>query len=293
MFGTVVVDGNWISHRAYAVGGRDGCKAAVLQTVIGLQRTWHPAEIVIVWDRYGAAGWRRARLPDYKTGRPAPLPEFLQLLVELRATPALLGLGVTHAMPAEERDGTFGEADDAAFTLVEESLDPVMLVSADKDWLQMLVPGAAVSVLRETSQGAELHEPSNVQALTGLSAAGWHSYLCLAGDTADRVPGLARVGNQRARDIISATSQNVVCRILAGHLPDVLRRLDAAAPGLTRYLVGCEELLALMDDLVRLRECALVRSFGAFDLGVALPAIEALAGRHLAEQAARAWDEEL
>jgi len=289
----LVIDGNWIAHRAYAVSGRNGSTAAVLQTVIGLQRVWQPAEIVIVWDRYGAPGWRRALLPDYKTGRPLPPPEFLQLLVELRSTPALLGLGVTHAMPAEEPDGTFGEADDAAFTLVEESLDPVMLVSADKDWLQMLVAESGTSLLRETKSGAELHEPDSVERLTGLSAAGWYSYLCLAGDTTDRVPGLARVGDQRARDIIAATSQDVVRRILAGHLPDVLRQLDAAAPGLTRYLVDCQEPLSLMDDLVRLRECCLVRAFGALDLGVALPAIEALAGRHLAEQAARAWDDEL
>ena len=64
-------------------------------------------------------------------------------------------------------------------------------------------PGVAVVRDYKGSDREPITEATIVER-TGLTAAQWTSYLALAGDQADGIPGVPRIGDKRARDILAA-----------------------------------------------------------------------------------------
>ena len=266
---TVIIDGCWIARRAYEVGGRQGLIEGFLSTVLMADERFTPQRIYIAWDAHGVKTIRHAMNDGYKAGRTPPGDQYFigmdQLLnggggwacpacgqegpsdtlttcpscdAPVEATAPGVGplpmLGVTSCYPTPNEEGLYGEGDDVAYTVVNTEPGPHLLISRDKDWLQMLTVGAEVGVLRDTKRGAEVITPETVEEVTGLTAVGWHTYLVLRGDTTDKIPGLPKVGADRGARLARACP-TMVDMLTRGLDDGVMRVVDAVDPQMAQY----------------------------------------------------------
>lgn len=215
-----VLDEPWISYRAYKAYGVKGAVEQTVQTFINFNRFHDVCQIVFAWEARGAnhGRFRKDIWPEYKAGRSTPAPEYLAVCKELQEMLPLIGAFQAFG-PAE--------ADDIAHTISVTWPGPHLLYAADKDWLAYVKPGtdmlrADCSVRPKGLDKDDWQRPrdklvtvDNIEELTGLSAAGWFEVLCLAGDTADNIPGLPRVGLVRAK-AIHAACPNLVRDLVEG-----------------------------------------------------------------------------
>ncbi|HHE72934.1 MAG TPA: hypothetical protein ENL34_11715, partial [Chloroflexi bacterium] len=186
---TVIIDGSWIARRAWEVGGHQALIEGFLSVVLMADSRFTPQRIYIAWDERGVKTIRHAMNDSYKAGRTPPADGYFLAMdalmngggawvcpscgqegpsTTLTTCPSCDGpvkvtapgvgplplLGVTSCYPQPDDDGFYGEADDIAYTIVNTEPGPHLLISLDKDWLQMLEPGAQVGVLRDTKRGA-------------------------------------------------------------------------------------------------------------------------------------------
>ena len=162
------------------------------------------AGVTIVFDAPGKT-FRHDIYPEYKQTRKPTPPEFkpqIPLLIEL-----LKSLGY----PVVMIEGV--EADDtiASASRMYES----MVVSSDKDLLQILRPG--VEVLRPV-KGVSAFSYYNVATFTeeyGFSPESMPDYLALLGDTVDNLPGVPGIGEKTALQLIREykTIENILLNI--------------------------------------------------------------------------------
>lgn len=134
--------------------------------------------------------------PSYKAKRP-PKPEAAVAQLE-RVIATLRSDGV----PCIGAPGF--EADDVIGTLAREAFArglSVMVASADKDMLQLVVPGISVV---STKTGAAYVTEGNVEAKLGVLPFQVADWLALAGDTSDGIPGAPGVGPKHAADLLRA-----------------------------------------------------------------------------------------
>jgi len=150
------------------------------------------AGVTIVFDAPGKT-FRHNIYPEYKQTRKPTPPEFkpqITLLVEL-----LQYLGYPVVMiEGVEADDTIASASRIYNGLV---------VSSDKDLLQVLRPG--VEVLRPI-KGVSAFNHYDVEAFTqeyGFPPESMPDYLALLGDTVDNLPGVPGIGEKSALQLIS------------------------------------------------------------------------------------------
>jgi DNA polymerase-1 len=137
--------------------------------------------------------FRSERFAEYKANR-APMPEDLasQMPWIRRAIEAF-------RIPILELSGY--EADDVLGTLARCAAAQdyeVVLVSADKDLMQLVAPGISMF---HTGRG-KLYGPAEVSEDFGVPPALVADVLALAGDSIDNVPGVPGIGDKGARSLI-------------------------------------------------------------------------------------------
>jgi 5'-3' exonuclease len=247
-----IIDASWITRRNFEVGGGDALLEGSLRVAMHLHLDLPAARQAWVWDDRAAPKLRELFNPEYKAGRTPPGPDYSPAVQELQ--PLLLALGCSLVFPVPEEDGRVVEADDLAASMVQSALGPHLLVSADKDWLQLVAPD--VHVARKSYYiPDQVVTPETIVALTGLDAEGWSAYLVLAGDTGDNVPGLPGVGPKRARDLIAACP-NILGLLLDGEVEVVQRQVEEVDPPTAKWArLACRELALIRSswDQVRLR----------------------------------------
>lgn len=201
----LLVDGHGIAFRAfYALPELTAADGTPTNAVVGffnmlgrMVTNWKPYFIVVAFDMKGPT-FRHELFDQYKATR-SPTPEAFILQV-----PLIRSLLVHAGICVMERAGL--EADDllgSAAVQLSEGHD-VLLLSSDKDILQVLRPG--VTVLRP---GRGVSEVSTVDALTfekdyGFPPALMVDYLALVGDKVDNIPGIPGVGDKTARSLLSS-----------------------------------------------------------------------------------------
>jgi DNA polymerase-1 len=243
-----LVDGSAQFHRAYfAIRGLSTSRGLPTNATYGFTTMLRkllvdeqPAWLGVAFDVAGPT-FRHVQFPEYKAHRPRMEDD---LAVQI---PYVRRVCEVFRLPVFEVPGW--EADDVLATLarqaVEAGLD-VVVVSADKDLLQLV--DAHVSVLNpgRDGAGATLYDRAQVEAKFGAPPERVIDVLALLGDAVDNVPGVPGIGEKGARELVARYGP--VEAILA-HAGEVTRK--AYREGLTQHAAAAlrsKELVTLRRD---------------------------------------------
>jgi 5'-3' exonuclease len=136
----LLVDGNNLVNAAYSVAKNNNNEGYIeiasnifKSMIYKLRRDFLAKEIYIAWDGSGGSEWRKKVLPEYKSGRSKEgkedIFECLNLCREIK----------------EHNNFHFNgyEADDVIYALCRAIKDEKIIVSADKDFIQIIQEGLA------------------------------------------------------------------------------------------------------------------------------------------------------
>lgn len=229
----LLVDGNnlWMRafhatrHEAMTVGEESTASLVVFaNTLLRHIREERPDRVAVCWDG-GKSAYRLRLLPSYKANRTAGTSDRAKR--ERKLIKEFLSLaGVFHV----ERPGV--EADDLIARYWHDAEEDVVLVSEDKDFLQLVGPTPqdhTCTVLRSTGERWDLVK---LVEAGGVMPQNIPSVMALTGDASDNVIGVPGIGPVRAVQILSEAGWSLE----AVEHPDVRQRLSQVL--LNRVLVN-------------------------------------------------------
>jgi len=241
----LLVDAHAYAYRSYyAIRNLTGPDGAPTNAIFGfikamavLRQRCAPTHVAVIWDG-GLDEERVATHPGYKAERdPMPDPMEVQLdgIVEWLAAAGL----ASHC-----QDGI--EADDAIATLAcrAEAVGlPVVIASADKDFMQLVRPG--ISLLNPNDKYTAFWGDDEVRAKCGVLPSQVVDWLSLVGDAVDGIPGVPGVGPKTATKLLASH----------GTLEAIYENLATITPErLLEKLRASKADMARNQDLIRLRD---------------------------------------
>ncbi|MFI2856676.1 DNA polymerase I [Paenibacillus sp. JSM ZJ436] len=200
----IVIDGNNIIYRAFfamppltnASGQQTNAVYGFTTMLLRLIEDYKPSHMMVAFDA-GKETFRHADYQEYKGKREKTPPELsgqFPLLKEL-----LQGLGV----PQFEIAGY--EADDIIGTLTrmaDEEKRNVIVVSGDKDMLQLASDNVTIAMVRKGVTDIESYGPAEIQDKYGLTPQQIIDLKGLMGDASDNIPGIPGVGEKTALKLL-------------------------------------------------------------------------------------------
>ncbi|MMZ43614.1 DNA polymerase I [compost metagenome] len=209
----LLVDGNNIAYRAFHTpqgslttkqGEPTGVMLGVLNSLKGyLEKFPETTRVVVVWDG-GKAKWRKELYPEYKSNRsygedPEEKAKFDGLFQQIDTLHEFLpDLGV-HSIKLKG-----WEADDiiakvcGVISEASKKVDHIMLVTSDKDMLQLVGPRVSVY----TPYKDKIISPLNFYEETGVTQDAYLGYRALVGDTSDNISGVSGIGEKTAKNLM-------------------------------------------------------------------------------------------
>jgi DNA polymerase I len=254
------------------------------------------------WVHDSGLSFRHETFPEYKATR-EKLSEDLQDDFD-RGMERIGDLLDAYRVPVLAVPGY--EADDVIGTLARQSVERglnVVIVSADKDFQQLVRPGVWLfNPGRGGSARVEEHWVSvdNATERLGVPPALVTDYLALVGDTSDNIPGVRGIGDKTAAELVN--SYGTLEEILA-HAPEITKKrpreallTQADAARLSKQLVTIRDdvditldvdALKVRDpDKLRLRELYVELEFHVLARQIDVPAEESAEPGDAAEQQA-------
>lgn len=98
------------------------------------------------------------------------------------------------------------EADDVLATLaleLEAKGNDVLVVSGDRDLLQLVTPRTHVLFTGRRGKDSVLYDPAKVEERFGIPASRLPQWIALVGDTSDNIPGVAGIGPGTAQKLLA------------------------------------------------------------------------------------------
>jgi DNA polymerase-1 len=198
----LLVDGNNIAFRSFAVGGlswkgeNTGAIYGTLRAVLAARKEARPDRTIVCWD-HGKSEWRQKLYPEYKAGRKEDKARQGFDLVDFHRQILILWDAFTYLGVCQLT--TYGvEADDLIGILAARANGNVTILSNDRDFCQLLSP--TVSILREKK---ERFTVSKFRREYGFSPQRWTTFRALSGDPSDNIPGLPGIGPARAKKLMT------------------------------------------------------------------------------------------
>ncbi|MEC3917223.1 5'-3' exonuclease [Nocardia sp. CDC160] len=228
--------------------------------VAALVKQHAPSRLVVCLDLDWRPQYRVDLVPSYKAHRVAEEGGVSADGVELEEVPDTLTPQVDMIMEVLEAAGiaTAGaeglEADDVIGTLAtQESVDEVIVVSGDRDLLQLVrdtpAPPVRVFYVGRGLAKAELWGPAEVAAKYGVpeqnAGPAYADMATLRGDASDGLPGVAGIGDKSAAQLISKYGSVEALRAAAAD-PD-----SDLAKGVRAKLVAADDYLKAAAPVVR------------------------------------------
>ena len=155
-----------------------------------------PTHLAVVFDAKGET-FRHQMYRDYKATRP-PIPTELK-----NQLPAIRALVEAFSIPVLEEPGV--EADDVIGTLAADAARrgfDVRIVSPDKDFCQLVGERIKLYSQGQRSDVAETIDRDGVRRKFGIGPEQMVDWLALVGDSSDNVPGVERIGEKTASELI-------------------------------------------------------------------------------------------
>ncbi|MCK4412771.1 MAG: DNA polymerase I [Candidatus Eisenbacteria sp.] len=190
-----------------------GALYGFLSTLLALIRDERARRLAVALDTPSPT-FRHERYAEYKANRPELPAELVPQLPYVSKLIEALGLR------AVVQDGV--EADDWIASLAKQARArdwEVVIVSADKDFAQLIGPGIRQYVPGRGGEAPRWIDAEEVEEKWGVTPAQFTDFLALTGDSSDNVPGVAGIGPKTA------------ARLLQAH--GTLEAIYAALPGIT------------------------------------------------------------
>ena len=197
----LLIDGNSILNRAYfAVPPLNDKEGRNVNAVYGFTNIllkvigdYSPDKLIVAFDMRGH-NFRKDIYPDYKANRhgmPDDLAAQMPVLHEL-----LQAMGVAIV----EKAGV--EADDIIGTISTAFDGESLIVSGDRDMLQLVSDKVTVLLTKKGVTEVETVNPELLKSAYGLTPKQVIEYKALRGDTSDNIPGVRGVGEKTAMSLL-------------------------------------------------------------------------------------------
>jgi len=210
----LLIDGNSIVNRAfYALPPLTNSSGVHTNAVFGFTTMLlkvieeeKPTHFLVAFDA-GKVTFRHEGYAEYKGGRQKTPPELSEQFPLLKE---LIG-----AFSIQQFELPGYEADDIIGTLArmaEEQGQEAVIVSGDKDMLQLASDGVTVLLTRKGVSEVERYTPEEIANRYGLTPAQIVDLKGLMGDSSDNIPGIPGVGEKTALKLLAdyGTVENVL-----------------------------------------------------------------------------------
>ena len=218
----------------------------VREGVLGVR----PTHLAIVFDK-SENSFRKQIYPAYKGNRSEPPPDLIPQFPLMREAVRAFGL-----IPVEQ---DVYEADDLIATYARQAREAgadVLIVSADKDLMQLVRPGVAMydPASGDAKKGAgfraerRIGEPEVVDYF-GVMPDRVVDVQALAGDATDNVPGAPGIGIKTAAQLIGEYGDLDTLLARAGEIKQPKRRETLTNPEIVEKILVSRKLVSLVDDV--------------------------------------------
>jgi DNA polymerase-1 len=202
-----------------------------------------PTHLAIIFDK-SENSFRRELYPPYKAHRPDPPEDLVPQFPLMRDTVRAFGL-----TPIEQDRY---EADDLIATYARQARArgaDVLIVSADKDLMQLIEPGVAMFDPASGEREERRIGPEEVFAYFGADADKVVDIQALAGDSTDNVPGAPGIGVKTAAQLIAEYGDLETLLARAGEIKQPKRREVLTNPETVALIRISKELVTLVRDV--------------------------------------------
>jgi DNA polymerase-1 len=246
-----LIDGTALAYRSFfafqgagraPLTNREGQPTAATYgfctTLRALLEREKPDAVAIAFDGPTADLERTKLYPEYKSTREKMPDEMVAQLADIKEATEGFGLRLI------DSDGH--EADDVIATMAlraKRAGMEVFLVTADKDFLQIVDDDVKLWNLRSSTAKPEIVDAAACEAKWGVPPTAMGDLLALMGDSSDNVPGVPKVGEKTAVELLKQF----------GSLAGVYERLDEVKkPAIKASLAENRHLAELSRKLVTL-----------------------------------------
>jgi DNA polymerase-1 len=202
-----------------------------------------PTHLAIIFDK-SENSFRREMYPPYKAHRPDPPEDLVPQFPLMRETVRAFGL-----TPIEQDRY---EADDLIATYARQARErgaDVLIVSADKDLMQLIEPGVAMFDPASGDREERRIGPAEVVEYFGLGADKVVDIQALAGDSTDNVPGARGIGVKTAAQLIGEYGDLETLLARAGEIKQPKRREILTDPESVALIRLSRTLVTLVRDV--------------------------------------------
>jgi len=213
----ILIDGNAILHRAYHAlpplttksGEPINAVYGLVSMLLRVIQDLTPTHIAICFDEK-APTFRHKEFAAYQAQRPTMADELSSQFEKARKVVEAFGI------PAYSKAGY--EADDVLGTLAKGSKEDVVIVTGDRDILQLVNDKVKVYLPIVGLSSAKLMGAEEVKEKLGVAPKQVPDYKALVGDPSDNYPGVAGIGPKTAISLLE--KYNNLGEIYA-HLKDI------------------------------------------------------------------------
>ncbi len=233
----------------------------------------NPDSLVAAVSDAPGPSFRKQLYPKYKANRPPAPPDLIKQTEIARELIPLLGI------PFVEQMGL--EADDIIAAYAGEASVPVVVLSPDKDLLQLVTSN--VSVLRPGKYGGSptLVKHGDVAEIIGVDAEYVADFLAISGDSADNIPGARGIGPKGAVKLIRQFGGvEQIYGSVADVTPESVRKKLTDSREMVELSLKLTKLNTSLSDELKHRDLRLTEP----DLERALPILQKLGLSKVAEQ---------
>jgi DNA polymerase-1 len=199
-----------------------------------------PQGVVVCFDK-GVPRFRVERYAEYKAGRAETPDLFRQQLPLIREVLEALRI------PMLDLEGY--EADDLLATLTRRCREQgceVVLVTGDRDILQLVGEGVSVIMTRRGISDVIRYDAATVVERYGVTPEKWTDFVALKGETSDNLPGVPGVGDKTAAQLVNKYGD--IEQVIA-HADELTPKLRDAIKERAGQVRVNKELGHLLDDV--------------------------------------------
>lgn len=200
----VLIDGNSILYRAFfALPLLNNDKGVYTNAVYGfttmllkILEEEKPSHLLVAFDA-GKTTFRHETYKEYKGGRQKTPPELSEQFPVVKE--------LLNAFQIKHYELDQYEADDIIGTLSEQAKEQgldVVVVSGDKDMLQLVSDKVTVHVTKKGISDVDAYTPSFVEEKMGVRPEQIIDLKALMGDSSDNIPGVPGVGQKTAAKLL-------------------------------------------------------------------------------------------